>query len=110
MRYFPAEIVFPCELRNENDTVGFPSMYNMSWNNEVEKMNSNIFEDHMQTRMPSLSICTYSEFTYFSEFFGVSYIMVMLGVRHNHPQWLAKTSIMIKDQTLLDLLGNQRWN
>jgi len=48
----------------------------MSWNNEVEKMNSNIFKDHVQTRMPSLSICTYSESTHFSEFFDVSYIMV----------------------------------
>ena len=39
-------------------------------------MNSNIFKDHVQTRMPSLSICTYSESTHFSEFFDVSYIMV----------------------------------
>ena len=39
-------------------------------------MHSNIFENHMQTRMPSLSIFTYSESTHFSEFFDVSYIMV----------------------------------
>ena len=39
-------------------------------------MHSNIFENHMQTRMPSPSIFTYSESTHFSEFFDVSYIMV----------------------------------
>ena len=48
----------------------------MSRNNEVENMHSNIFKDHMQTRMPSFFIFTYSESTYFSEFFDVSYIMV----------------------------------
>ena len=48
----------------------------MSRNNEVEKMYSNTFKDHVPTRMPSLSIFTYSESTHLSEFFDVSYIMV----------------------------------
>jgi len=51
-------------------------VYNMLRNNEVEKINSNIFKDHVQTRTPSLSICTYSESTHFYESFDVSYIMV----------------------------------
>jgi len=48
----------------------------MSWNYEVEKMNSDIFEDHMQIRMPSLWIFKYSESTHFSEFFDISYILL----------------------------------
>ena len=36
-------------------------VYNMSRNNEVEKIHSSIFKNHVQMRMPSLSIFTYSE-------------------------------------------------
>ena len=39
-------------------------------------MNLDIFDDHVQTRMPSLSIFAYSESTHFSENSDVSYMFV----------------------------------
>jgi hypothetical protein len=55
-----------------------PMVYNMSWKNKVEKINSNIFDDHVQMRMPSLSIFTQSDSTHFSENFDVWYMSVWL--------------------------------
>ena len=47
-------------------------------------MNSDIFEDHVQSRMPSLSHFTYSESAQFSEFYDISYIMVGLLQAKKH--------------------------
>jgi len=59
-------------------------VYNLSWNNEVQKINSDIFEDHAPIWTLTLSIFIYSESTHFSENFDISYIMVG-GVQAEKP-------------------------
>ena len=47
-------------------------------------MDWDIFDDHVQTRMQSLSIFAYSESTDFSEFFDMSYILASVLWAEKH--------------------------
>jgi hypothetical protein len=59
-------------------------VYNLAWNNEVQKIDSDIFEDPAQIWTLILSIFTYLESTHFSENSDISY-MIVGGVQAEEP-------------------------
>jgi len=51
-------------------------VYNMSWKKKFEIITSSFFPNHVPETMPSLSLFPHLDPPHFSEFFGISHMVV----------------------------------